>query len=135
MARSKDTKEATEESKDEKEAKPDSKKAPKPEGYVSPVLFAKLWSCKLAGVEPNLENYGELPDSQQIRPQIIYGYLRNNKAFAEEAVEKNVDGHFMVNTQAGLEVLTKIAEERAAKKAAKAEKAEAAEAAKAEASS
>lgn len=103
------------------EAPAKNKKDPKPEGYVSPVLFAKLWSCVKAGVEPNLENYGELEDAKQVRPQIIYGYLRNNSAFAEAAVETNTDGHLMVNTQAGLKFLTDWTVSREAKKAAKAE--------------
>ena len=105
----------------EKEA-PKSKKDPKPEGYVSPVEFAKLWSCAKAGVEPSIENYGELDETAQVRPQIIYGYIRNNKGFAEAAVETNTDEHLMVNVSAGLEFLTTAAAARAERAAAKAAK-------------
>ena len=69
-----------------------SKKDPKPEGWVSPVELAVL--------------YGKARGSF-CRPQIIYGYIRNNKAFGEntDIVRRNTDNHFMVNVEAGLAYL------------------------------
>jgi len=103
------------------EKAPVTKKDPKPEGYVSPVEFAKLWSAHKAGQPATLEAYAELDESAQIRPQIIYGYVRNNTAFAEACVETNTDGRLMVNVNTGLEFLTKSSAAREAKKAAKVE--------------
>ncbi len=114
----------------EAKAAPVSKKDPKPEGYVSPVEFAKLYSCAKAGVEPTLENYAELDDSQQVRPQIIYGYLRNNDAFADAAVETNTDDHLMVNVSKGLAFL--VARDKARAVKAEAKEADAAKASAAE---
>lgn len=96
------------------------KKDPKPEGYVSPVEFAKLWSAHRAGQPATLEAFGELDEGQVVRPQIIYGYIRNNAAFHEACAMQNTDGHWMINTQSGLDFLTQRDSDRAAKASAKA---------------
>ena len=102
----------------EEKAAPATKKDPKPEGYVSPVEFAKLWSAHRAGQQATLEAYAELDEAQQVRPQIIYGYIRNNAAFNEAAASQNTDDHWMINVQAGLDFLTQRDTARAAKQAA-----------------
>jgi len=112
------SKAAAKAAKDEKvEEKEATKKDPKPEGYVSPVEFAKLWSAHRAGEQATLEAYDALDESQQVRPQIVYGYIRNNAAFAEASASQNTDGHWMINVQAGLDFLTLRDTDRAAKKA------------------
>lgn len=60
------------------ETKPKSKKDPLPEGYITPVQLAKVLS----------ELWGE-----DVRPQSIYGYIRNAKSFP---FGNNTDGRFMV---------------------------------------
>jgi hypothetical protein len=104
----------------EEEAPAKSKKADKPEGWISPVLFAKLYSCQRAGVEPSVENYAVLDTPQQVRPQSMYGLINNNAKFAEAAVEKNTDGHLMINQAAGLEFLATRDAAKVEKDAAKA---------------
>lgn len=66
--------------------KPKKEKAPLPEGYVTPVSFAKLLGERVG---------------KEIRPQVIYGYIRNTKAFREQAASQNVDQAWMINTEAG----------------------------------
>ncbi len=104
--------------KDKAEAK--TKKDAKPEGYVSPVEFAKLWSAHRAGKPATLEAYADLDEKEQVRPQIMYGYIRNNAAFAEAAASQNTDGHWMINIKAGLAFLTDRDKAKAAKAAEKA---------------
>ena len=55
----------------------------------------------------------------------MYGYIRNNAAFAEAAASQNTDDHWMINVKAGLAFLTERDKNKAAKDVAKA--AEAAE--------
>lgn len=104
----------------EEKAEAKTKKDAKPEGYVSPVLFAKLWSAHRAGKPATLEAYAELDEKDQVRPQIIYGYIRNNAAFAEAAASQNTDDHWMINVKAGLAFLTERDKTKAAKAATKA---------------
>jgi hypothetical protein len=84
-----------------------SKKAPKPEGWVSPVEFAKELAKALG---------------QDVRPQVIYGYIKNNKGFGQDPAitSSNTDGHVMVNLQAGLAYLLDAKAKRAEAKSAKA---------------
>lgn len=58
-----------------------SKKAPKPDGYVSPIEYAEHRSQLL----------GRL-----IRPQTIYSNIRNVEGFP---VEKNEDGRYMIHQE------------------------------------
>jgi hypothetical protein len=85
-------------------AKPAKKtKAPVPEGWETPVQFAKRISTQ-EGVE--------------VRPQIVYGYVKNNKEFPHD---KNSDGAVIVHIEKALawyEGLKTRRAERAAKKAA-----------------
>ena len=104
----------------EEKAEAKTKKDAKPEGYVSPVLFAKLWSAHKAGKPATLEAYNDLDEKDQVRPQIMYGYIRNNTAFKEAAASQNTDDHWMINVKAGLAFLDSRDKERSAKAAAKA---------------
>lgn len=117
MARKSDATEAEEavEGAEVKETK--SKKAPKPDGYCSPVEFAKVYAADKAGVAVE-----DLTEDQIIRPQIIYGYIKNNKEFADGAVEANVDGKLMVNIAQGLAILNARDAKRAQTAAEKAAK-------------
>jgi hypothetical protein len=85
------------------------KKHPLPEGYVTPVEFAHV-------VE---RDQGWAVGS--LRPQIIYGYIKNNKGFGE-LVTKHTDGRNMMKSDDALvaykEMRAKTAE-REANKAAK----------------
>ena len=83
-----------------------SKKAPKPDGYVSPVEYAKHRS----------ELLGKL-----VRPQTIYSYIRNTKGFP---FETNTDGRYMINVKVAdewFEERAKAKEARAKAKEAEAE--------------
>lgn len=91
-------------------AEKESKKAPKPDGFVSPIDYAKHRS-ELLGKE--------------IRPQTIYSYVRNSEDFP---AEKNTDGRYMVNQEAA----DRWFEERAAAKAARKAEKEAKKAAEAD---
>lgn len=93
----------------------ESKIAPKPEGFISPYRFAEVLS----------EHVG-----REIRPQTVYAMVRNQPKLKDGTafpVEQNTDGHYMVNTEAGLAWFDARQSERAAAKAAKAAKEEAAE--------
>lgn len=82
-------------------------KDPKPEGFVSPVEFAKQYSAQIG---------------HEVRPQMIYGYIKNNKGFGGDPniVKVNTDGHQMVNTKAGLAFLADRDAKSVAAKQAKA---------------
>jgi hypothetical protein len=94
-----------------------STKTPLAEGEISPVDFAKVLS----------EQYGE-----EVRPQIVYGYLKNMKGFKEHTVDRGegVKPQIVIKKDEALAFLAAKREEQKAK--AEAKKA-AAEAAKAEA--
>jgi hypothetical protein len=92
------------------EAKPKTTKVALPEGYVTPVAFAKQLT----------EKTGE-----EVRPQIVYGYIKNTKNFP--FVERAENPRFMVKVPEAFTFLEEKQAERAQKKEAKA----AAEAAKA----
>jgi hypothetical protein len=102
------------------------KKDPVPEGFVTPVEFAKQLGKRQGG------------DENTVRPQIIYGYIRNAKDFP---FQNNSDGRFLVNLEAGnawIDAKNERKTARDAKKAAEAKAAAekaAAEAAKAPAQS
>ncbi len=50
----------------------------------------------------------------------MYGYIRNNAAFAEAAASQNTDDHWMINVKAGLAFLDEREKTKAAKASAKA---------------
>ncbi len=98
----------------EETAEVESKKAPKPEGFVSPYEFAQLLSDHVG---------------RNIRPQTVYGFVRNETTNADGTpfpVEQNTDEHYMVNAEAALAWFDQRQADKAARAAAKA--AEAAEA-------
>jgi len=72
-------------------ATPKKVKAPLPEGFVTPVEFAHRLGDK---VNQNRES---------IRPQIIYGYLKNNAAGSKNPfpAKQNSDGAWIVDEKAG----------------------------------
>src|SRR3982750_1682386 len=74
---------ATTEPKANDQNKPKKEKAPVPEGFVTPVAFAKLLTERVGS---------------DVRPQIIYGYIRNSKTFLENVAKQNTDGAWIVNT-------------------------------------
>lgn len=86
----------------------ESKKAPKPEGFVSPIDYA----------EHRSQVQGKF-----VRPQTIYGYIRNNTEGDNPfPVEKNSDGRWMINQAAAdawFEARSKAREAKKAEKAAK----------------
>jgi hypothetical protein len=104
---------------EETEAAPAAEAAPKkpkrpapPEGFVTPVGFAH----KLEELRADKLNDGKIP------PQHVYGWLRTNKTFPNEAHPET--GSPIINLEAGLawfDELQARKSERAAKKAAKAE--------------
>ena len=101
--------EVTEEGTVATEAKAPKEKAPSkkvalPEGYVTPVDFAKQLS----------ERNGE-----EVRPQVVYGYVKNMKEFP--FVERDEAPRFMVKVPEAFDFLATKLAEKAAKKAAKAE--------------
>jgi hypothetical protein len=57
-------------------------KAPLPEGYETPVTFAKRLKHPKTG--------------EEIRPQIVYGYIKNGKDFP---AQQNSDSHWMVHVR------------------------------------
>jgi hypothetical protein len=102
----------------ETEAKPEkATKAPLPEGFITPVNFAKALGAKLG---------------KEIRPQIIYGYIKNNGPESKNPFpfEKNSDGAFIVNEQAAYAWYDALQERKANREQKKAAD-EAAKAAKA----
>ena len=90
---------ATEEAKASK-----SKKAPLPEGWVTPVQFAKALSAR---------------DGVEIRPQIIYGYVKNSKEFPHD---KNVDGAVIVHLERSFQFVDGLRARKAERQAEKAAK-------------
>jgi hypothetical protein len=98
------------------ETKPKQVKTEIPEGFVSPVQFAKEIDKHLKRPE------GTTP------PQQVYGYINNNKAFKDDVVTER-DGlpKFIVNLEAGLAWLDAKESRRADREKAKAEKAKAAD--------
>lgn len=86
----------------------ESKKDPKPDGYVSPIAYA----------EHRSEVQGKF-----IRPQTIYGYIRNNSEGDNPfPVEKNTDGRWMIHVETADAWFEARAAAKAAKAKAKAEK-------------
>lgn len=86
----------------------ESKKDPKPDGYVSPIKYA----------EHRSEQVGKF-----IRPQTIYGYIRNNSEGDNPfPVEKNTDGRWMINVETADQWFADREAAKAAKAKAKAEK-------------
>jgi hypothetical protein len=101
------------------EKAPKKEKAPLPDGFVTPVTFAKELGAKLG---------------KEIRPQIIYGYVKNNGPQSKNPFpfEKNSDGAFIVNRDAAFAWYDALQERKTTREAANAAKAAAA-AAKADA--
>lgn len=102
-----------------------------PEGYVSPVQFAKI-------LTEHLRANGKLDENQEVRPQVVYSYIKNNgpdskNPFpAKKGEDVGAPGRSVVlKAQEGLdwwdakdERVAKGKQDRAAKAAAKAEKTE-----------
>jgi hypothetical protein len=86
------------------EAKPASKKSPLPEGYATPVQFTHILK-EQRGVE--------------VRPQVIYGYVKNNKAFQEFCGQNEGDGRHMLNIEQGLQWWDEKEQRKAERAAAK----------------
>ena len=91
-----------------KPAKESTKKTAVPEGHLSPVDFAK----KLSEVK-----------GEEVRPQIVYGYLKNMKEFPQVDRGEGVVPRIVIPTDDALAFLNTKAEERATKKAEKEAKA------------
>jgi len=97
------------------EAKPEkTKKDPVPDGWETPVQFAKRLSAQLG---------------TEFRPQMVYGFIKNSKDFPNK---QNTDGHWIVDIEAALAWFD-AKEQRKAERAAKKAEKEAEAAAKAEA--
>ena len=97
------------------EATAKTKKDPVPDGYETPVAFAKRLSAKLGS---------------DFRPQMVYGFIKNSKTFPWK---QNTDGRYLVEIEEGLtwfdakeERKAQRTAEKAAKEAAKASEAQAA---------
>ena len=104
---------------EEKAEETPSKKAPKPEGYVSPYTFASQLSDHVG---------------RTIRPQTVYGFVRNETTNADGTPfpsEENTDGHYMVNTEQALAWWDQRQADKAARVAAKEAESAAADEAKA----
>jgi hypothetical protein len=69
------------------ETKSKSKKTPLPDGYQTPVGFTHVLK-EQRGVD--------------VRPQVIYGYVRNNKAFQEFSGTNEGDGRVILNVERAL---------------------------------
>jgi hypothetical protein len=106
------TEETTEVAEEPAEAKVEkTKKDPVPEGWETPVAFAKRISAKIGS---------------DFRPQMVYGFIKNSKNFP---FKQNTDGHFIVEIEPALtwfdEKETRKAQRAADKAAKEAEKASA----------
>jgi hypothetical protein len=107
---------------DKGEEKTTEKKADKkeytalPDGFVAPVAFAKLLTAKLH--EEKL-----LPEDEEVRPQVVYGYVKNGSEFPVKPSPEGARSGHMVNVAEGLEwciTRRKKTAESKAKKAAEA---------------
>ena len=87
------------------EAPAKTKKDPVPDGWETPVNFAKRLTAN---------------SGSDVRPQIVYGYIRNSKGFPSK---QNTDGHYLVNIEEGLKWMEEKAARKAAREAEKAAKA------------
>ena len=87
------------------------KKDPVPDGWETPVQFAKRLSAKLG---------------TDFRPQLVYGFIKNSKQFP---FKQNTDGHFIVDIEPALVWFDEKEARKAERVAAKAAKAAAAMAA------
>lgn len=54
-------------------AKKEPARPPVPEGFISPVKFAKV-------LTEHLRSKGKLTAEQEVRPQVVYSYIKNNGA-------------------------------------------------------
>lgn len=97
-----------------KEETKESKKAPLPKGFVTPVQFAKALSEK---------------ENREVRPQIIYGYIKNNGPESKNPFpsDRNSDGAFMVNEQEGYKWIAALRKRQEERAQAREEKAKASE--------
>jgi hypothetical protein len=83
---------------------PARKRDPLPEGFLTPVGYAKHRGVQKGGTEDT------------IRPQIVYGYVKNMKGFP---FKKHTDGRVILNVKEVDAFLDAKERERAEKKAAK----------------
>lgn len=88
-------------------AKPKKEKTAIPEGFVSPVDFAKEVDKHLGQV------------AGTTRPQIIYGYVKNSKTFPSQERGENDFPRFIVDLKKGLEWIDEKNKRQAEKAAAK----------------
>jgi hypothetical protein len=88
------------------------KKDPVPDGWETPVAFAKRLGAKLGS---------------EFRPQLVYGFVKNSKTFP---AKQNTDGHWIVDIESALTWFDEKEARKAERATAKAEK-EAAAASKA----
>ena len=82
-----------------------------PEGHMTPVNYAK--------------HLGEI-EGREVKPQIVYGYVRNSKPFVEACVTTYEDGKspgYTIDVAKADEFMKGLAEKRTAREAAKAAKA------------
>ena len=109
--------------------KKESTRPPVPEGKVSPVAFAKILTDHLRQDHPELGV--RLPADKEVRPQVVYSYIKNNPAGSKNPFPTHeAPGRAVVlDPQEALNWwdekdrrVTKGKQERAAKAAAKAEK-------------
>jgi hypothetical protein len=74
------------------------KKQPLPEGFVTPTELSHILTERWHGQTTKLEASGEevplLPANETVRPQIIYGYVKNGSGFPSSQAP---DGRVMVN--------------------------------------
>lgn len=81
------------------------KKDPVPDGYETPVQFAKRLSAKIGS---------------EFRPQMVYGFIKNSKTFPWK---QNTDGRYLVQIEEGLTWFDAKEQRKAEREAAKAAKA------------
>jgi len=86
-------------------------KDPIPDGFVTPVHFAKIVGEQFHG------------SPEALRPQQIYGYIKNSKTFP---YKRNTDGAFLVPRDEGIEWYSALEARRQERAAAKAKTTEAA---------
>jgi hypothetical protein len=104
------------------EKKKKSTRAPVPEGFISPVAFAKVLTEHLKQDHPELGV--RLEADKEIRPQVVYSYIKNNPSggkypFPTHAAEGRA---FVIKADEGLQWWDEKDLRVRASKAAKAEK-------------
>lgn len=78
--------------------KKESKKQPLPEGHITPTALAHVLTERWRGLEHNGQPM--LGANEEVRPQIIYGYVKNGSGFPHSVAP---DGRRMVNEAEAIE--------------------------------